>query len=235
MSGLEIVIPILFAGAVSIFSGKYGSSKRQYKVEKNGVYKIIQTGLKELDYDMVLNGYSKLKKFDEKHMDLLSEKPVKKFFERLGCSERVLKCDKTEKLFNISKEVLENPELLRKKLNDLSLQRQTSQTKTFIEKELQVIEEKEEKDNAATEQMIQELRKVKDVKSHKLALARKVLDEMNLTTLLEEQAREYEQVILKMTRSDFDFQKRVIREKRKRDLEEKYKKIESKKVKKSSV
>ena len=214
-------------GGVSVVAAVVGLYKKYgYKSTKWMIYSLIRKGINELDYDSILKGYEMLKKFDDNFTDKLTGRPYKKIMERLLCIERKLKSEKTEKLFNITKDILEDQTKLRKWLNDQKILKETDKTKTLIEKEMGVIEEEEKKENEAVKQMLNEIEVMKQKKLHKLALLRKMIDEANITDILEEQAEEYKQIILSKVQNDFDFQKKVMREQRKQQLEEKQKKIE---------
>lgn len=215
--GIPMAIPIALL--------KYGYDKFIYKKLKKSIYSGLLESLENLDFEDIVKYYDLLKDFDNKQFDKINNRVRKKLFEKLTCKPRLLKQDKTEKLFNIAKEVIEDPEKLKQWINKQNLERQKKEHNTLIEKELSLIEEKEEKQNQAAIEIIEELNVIKSKRLHQLALLRKMIDETNLTTILEEIHKDYETTIKNKVGKDYTFQKNLVLSKRKEQLKKKQEKL----------
>lgn len=219
-------IGIAFGIASPLLLGKYAWDKVVYKRLKKSIYKGLTHALENLEYEDIVHYYDLLKDMDAKQFDKLNKKVKKKFFEVILCKERVLKQDKLEKLFNVSKEVVEDPDKLKQWINKVRLEKQTAEQKTIIDRELGSIEQHEQKQNEAVEEIKKEMELVKARRLNKLALLRKTLDELNMTNIMEDIHKEYEELIKSKVQNDFTFQKNVVIHKRKEMLIKKQEKLQ---------
>ena len=208
---MGVVLPVL--GTVWHCYTKYG-----YKKTKRMVYKRVKTSLENLDYEDIQESFELLKSFDEQRFDKISKTVKKKLGERLFRRTRVLKQDKMEKLFNISKEVISNPDKLKEFIKQGVLSKQLSASNEEIEKELTVIVEEEEKETETLVALGLEMEKIKVIMLSKVALQRKVIDEMNLTEEIEKIHLTYQEMIKSKITMDVDLQKNMVKQNRKEAL-----------------
>ena len=111
----SLALQVLPVTAIMGLSGTvyYMNNKRKYKAHKKKIYKYIREAIAALDFDDIITGFKMLKEFDVKHSDE-EGKPKKKYFEKILFKKRVSKSDKTEKLFGIPSEMVEDINQIKK-------------------------------------------------------------------------------------------------------------------------
>ena len=222
---MEVLAIGFSAAGGSVGIGFYLVKKLLYKRTKKMVYKKMRDALEKLDADDIMEAYELLKAFDAKMFDSLNKCVNKKFFERLLCRERVLKVNKLEQLFGIAKEVVEDPEKLKKHVNDLLQSKQIAKMKEELEGELKAIDEEDEEKNEVIDAIDADLEKIKIIAMNKLAAHRKVIDELNLTAIIEDLHNEIKESVLKGMKESKDTQKHYQKEKRRQQIARKQEKL----------
>jgi len=198
MSGMEVVVSIAPVSAMMCLSScvYYFNNKRKYKTEKKKIYKYIREAIESLDFDDVIKGFAMLKDFDIRHSNIDGE-PNKKFFEKITFKKRLSKCEKTDILFGIPNSVIEDINEIKKYFVD---KMKTEDLKTHLEK----VAEKEEKESETLTQLKSNLKKIKIRQLAENNSRRRIIDDMNLTNLIETLHQEYETLFVKTFEEEKD-------------------------------
>ncbi|MBP93761.1 MAG: hypothetical protein CMC55_06550 [Flavobacteriaceae bacterium] len=199
MSGLEMVMTIAPASCLIGFAGccKFLNNKRIYKNEKKGIYKYIRDAINALDFDDITTGFEKLKQFDIRHSNI-EGKPNRKIIEKMTFRTRLSKCEKTDILFGIPNGVIDD-------INEIK-NHFVSQMKNedLVKQQLKSVEEEEEKEN---ETLAQLKKKIKCIKTRQLAennSNRRIIDDLNLTDIINNLHREYETLFIRTFEEEQD-------------------------------
>ena len=198
MSGIEIIVTMAPVSAMMCISSfcYFLNSKRKYKKEKKKIYKYIREAIEALDFDDILKGFELLKDFDIRHSNIEGE-PNKKFIEKITFKKRLLKCDKSDILFGIPSGVIEDINEIKNHFVD---KMKTEDLKTHLEK---VVEE-EEKESETLKQLKIKLKKIKIRQLAENNSKRRIIDDMNLTNLIENLHEEYEELFVKTYEQEQD-------------------------------
>ena len=187
----------------------------EYKKVKKTIYKVIQEGKDSENWEMIVEGAMKLKKFDEINSDILTGIPHKRMldgFKKCFGFIREPKMNKTLELFGFEKEVITNIEKLTQ-LHEESL--------TKASQELKTITEEEQKEQELVSKHKTSLEKIKRRQLAKNNAYRSHIDNFNLTELLATVHKDYEEYIEKHFKVDKDMEERLKREIFKKQLMEK--------------
>ena len=160
--------------------GKFTYSKTKYKRMKKNIYKIINKGRENLDENMLIKGIELLKELDKTNKNLLTGEMKKGIIESILCKPVIAKMEKLEKLFGLSYENIKN---------DDSIKEFIKKQKIIKENELTQIKDK------SSELKI----KLEQTKNKQLLVnteSRSVVDNMNLTNIIKNLHKEYEQLFL---------------------------------------
>ena len=198
MSGIEIIVTMAPVSAMMCISSfcYFLNSKRKYKKEKKKIYKYIREAIEALDFDDILKGFELLKDFDTRHSNIEGE-PNKKFIEKITFKKRLPKCDKSDILFGIPSGVIEDINEIKNHFVD---KMKTEDLKTHLEK---VVEE-EEKESETLKQLKIKLKKIKIRQLAENNSKRRIIDDMNLTNLIENLHEEYETLFVKTFEQEQD-------------------------------
>lgn len=170
--------------------------KSEYKTYKKSIYNYIKKAIAALDFDDIIVGFEKLKDFDTKNSDEFGN-PKKKLFEKLFNRKRDHKCDKTEILFNIPKDMIDD-------LQKLKQHFQVKLKKDDLQNNLKKIEEEETKENESVEKLKVELNRIKMKQLAENNTNRKIIDDMNLTKVIEGLHAEYQELFIKTFEQEKD-------------------------------
>ncbi len=198
MSGLEIVLQVVPVSAIMCITGSFYffNNKRKYKQSKNKIYKYIKSAIAALDFDDIIKGFEMLKDFDTRHSDE-EGKPNKKYLEKLLYKERLPKCDKTEKLFGVPSEMVDDITQIKKHFNN-------KLKKENLKEHLEKVEEEEKEENEVLINLKQKLKKIKVRQLAENNSNRKVIDDLNLTDIIKELHEEYENLFIKTFEQEKD-------------------------------
>jgi len=190
----------LSAGAVVVVGAiAFGINKIKYKNLKTSIYKIIQEGIDDLDFDKLNDGINKLREFDHKYKDLRTGEPIKAIWEKINCrSIRLPKIEKLKEKFGLDMDDVKDIE---------SIKNWAEKIKNNVEEvgqALGVIEEEEVKDNEKVQEAKKKLEKVKSKQLLNNNKARQQLDSFNLTELLNQIHKEYEDVLVNELSNQMD-------------------------------
>lgn len=195
---MEVVVSIAPVSAMMCLSScvYYFNNKRKYKTEKKKIYKYIREAIESLDFDDVIKGFTMLKDFDIRHSNIDGE-PNRKFFEKITFKKRSSKCNKTDILFGIPSSVIEDINEIKKYFVDKI---KTEDLKKHLEK----VAEEEEKESETLTQLKTKLKKIKIRQLAENNSRRQIIDDMNLTKLIETLHQEYETLFVKTFEEEKD-------------------------------
>ena len=195
MSGVEVALPLISGAAVAIFAYK----KFQYKKLKNAIYKIIQEGIDNLDYEMILEGIGKLKEFDISFKDIKSGEAMKGVWEKINCrSIRLPKMEKLQEKFGITLEDIESIDSIKKWVENVE------KNVEGVGKELGLIKDEENKNDIKLLKIKNELELVKSAHLLKNNQTRKVVDDLNLTEVIQQMQEDYERLFINTFNKSID-------------------------------
>ena len=217
MEALLTLIPVAIMGV-----GYSIKLHRAYKNEKKGIYAMIRKGLEDLDFDKVAEWANKLKQFDEKHTNLISGLPKKSFLQKIFRKNKVFKMDQTEKLFNLSKEIILDANKIKRALDGEKNQQKIKQVLTNIVEE-------EHKENLVLDELKIKLQKIKRKQIAQHNQTRTVIDNLNFTDTINDLHKEYEELFIQQFEKEKDLQNILQRSMKKQMLIKKMKNIQNKK------
>ncbi len=198
MSGIEILVTMAPVSAMMGLTSfvYYLNNKRKYKSAKKKIYKYIRDAISALDFDDIIKGFEMLKDFDIRNSDD-DGNPKKKCFEKIFCRTRLTKCEKSEILFNIPNEMVED-------INKVKRHFSEKMKKEDLNQHLEKVEEEEKKES---ETLIQLKQKLKQIKTKQLAennTNRRVIDDINLTEIIQDLHEDYETLFVKTFEEEKD-------------------------------
>jgi len=200
------IVGIIFAGLTAMKGLHTLKITREYKTMKKSIYTMIRTGKENENFEMIVEGIEKLKKFDEINSDILTGFPKKRIFDNIKkCfgKVRTLKMEKTLELFGIETDVIGDVDKLRQRFNESIVK---------AEEELKTINEEEEKEQQTLSQHKVALEKIKRRQLAKNNAYRSHLDAFNLTDLLSTIHTDYVEYIESHFKVDKDMDERLKRE-----------------------
>jgi len=159
---------------------KFTYSKAKYKKIKKNIYKLINKAKINLDEDMMIKGIDLLKELDRTNRNLLTGEMKKGYIEYMLCKPVIAKMDKLEKLFGLSYENVKDEESIKQFIN---------KQKIIKENEITQI-----KDKSSVLKIKLEQKKNKQLMLHNEN--RSIVDNINLTNIIKELHKEYEQLFL---------------------------------------
>lgn len=187
------------AAVVGAITVGYGLIKKaKYKNLKRTIYREVREAIAELDFEKIHTAIDKLKKFDAQFMDIATGLPIKGLFEKLRCKERLAKMEKLEKLFGITLEDVKSIEATKEWVEKMK------NNVEDIGKELGIIEEEEKKDNAKVELAKKKLEQLKTKHLLTNTKQRQVVDGLNLTDIIQNIHKDYEELLMKELGKEFD-------------------------------
>lgn len=199
MSGIEIVITMAPVSAMMTLSGGiyYFNNKRKYKAEKKKIYKYIREAIEALDFDDIIKGFEKLKDFDIRHSDCEGN-PNRKFWEKITFKKRLPKCEKTDILFGIPSDIIEDIHKIKRHYSEKLNQ------KDELKNQLEKVEEEEQKENETLKDLKKKLEKIKIRQLAENNSNRRIIDDMNLTNIIKNLHEEYETLFVKTFEQEQD-------------------------------
>ena len=198
MSGLEIVVTMAPVSGMMCLSsiGYFLNNKRKYKNEKNKIYKYIKDAIAALDFDDMIKGFEMLKDFDTRHSDA-DGNPNRKYFEKMTLQKRLSKCEKTDILFGIPSNMVED-------INQIKRHFGEKMKKEDLKVHLEKVEEEEKKENETLVQLKQKLEKIKIRQLASNNSNRRIIDDMNLTDIIKDLHEEYENLFVQTFEQEQD-------------------------------
>jgi hypothetical protein len=198
MSGLEIIVTMAPVSGMMLLSsiGYYLNNKRKYKDEKKKIYKYVKDAISALDFDDIVKGFEMLKDFDIRHSDA-DGKPNRKYFEKITLKKRLSKSEKTDILFGIPSQIVDDINQIKRHFSD---KMKTDNLKVHLEK----VEEEEKKENETLVQLKHKLEKIKVRQLASNNSNRKIIDDMNLTDIIKDLHEEYENLFVQTFEQEQD-------------------------------
>ena len=195
---MEVVIASVPTSAMLIASYATIKCKNhiQYKKYKKSIYNYIRKAIKALDFEDIVVGFEKLKDFDTKNQDEFGAQK-RTTWQKICRKQRQPKCEKTEQLFNIPKDIIDD---LQKLKQHFQKQQKAEDLKTNLEK----IEEEEQKENETLTQLKKKLDKIKVKQLAENNTNRKIIDDMNLTKVIENLHQDYQELFVKTFEAEND-------------------------------
>ena len=186
--------------AASLMMVGYGKlkvmKKMQYKKYKKSVYAYIRKAIKALDFEDIIVGFEKLRDLDVKNQDEFGNQK-RGVWERIRKKKRLAKCEKTLELFNIPKEMIDDDKKMKMHFQQ---QNRKEELKTNLAK----IQEEEKKESETLVQLKRKLEKIKIKQLAENNTNRKIIDDMNLTKVIENLHKEYQDLFVKTFEAEND-------------------------------
>ena len=224
---MEVILATIPTSSMLIMG--YGTIKVknhiQYKKYKKSIYNYIRKAIKSLDFEDILVGFEKLKDFDTKNKDEFGEQK-RTLWEKFINKKRLPKCEKTEKLFNLPKDIIDD-------LQKLKQHFKKELRKDDLKNNLQRIEEEEKKENETLVDLKKKLSKIKIKQLAENNTNRKILDDMNLTKVIENLHSDYEELFVKTFENENDLTNMIQRAAKKQMILKRMELINGKKIEKN--
>lgn len=193
----------------------------QYKQYKKSIYNYIRKAIKALDFEDIIVGFEKLKNFDTKNENEFGAQK-KTLWEKIFRKERKPKCEKTLEIFNIPKDIIDD-------LQKLKQHFQNEMKKDDLKNNLEKIEEEEKKENETMVELKKKLDKIKIKQLAENNTNRKIIDDMNLTKVIERLHTDYEELFTKTFEAENDLQNMLQRAAKKQMILKRMEQINNKK------
>lgn len=196
---MDIILTVAPASCLISFVGccKFLNNKRNYKQEKKSIYKYIRDAIKALDFDDIITGFEKLKDFDIRHSNI-EGKPNKKIIEKITFRTRLSKCEKTDILFGIPSGVIDDINEIKSHFID------KMKDEDVVKQQLKSVEEEEKKENETLNHLKIKLKKIKTRQLAENNSNRRIVDDLNLTNIIENLHQEYETLFVKTFEEEQD-------------------------------
>ena len=193
----------------------------QYKKYKKSIYKYIRNAIKALDFEDIVVGFNQLKDFDTKNQDEFGNQK-RTYWEKFINKKRLPKCDKTEELFSIPKDIIDDLQ----KIKDFF---QKEQKKEDLKNNLEKIKEEEEKESETLTLLKKKLDKIKLKQLAENNTNRKIIDNINLTKVIEDLHKDYEDLFVKTFEAENDLNNMLQRAAKKQMILKRMEQINGKK------